>query len=133
MGNKSKRPGLGPTSELVATAATSAPAMLAAMVHDAGGAVSIGYDVLAKVADELLLNVTTTPEGVQLTTTLKPIIRPQLEVPEGPAGIADLGQPAQDARPTDADDWGTQEPPDGLEEYVAIQDGIIIEPPDPED
>jgi len=66
--------------------------MLAAMVHDAGGAVSISFDVLAEVADELLLNVAVTPEGMQLTTTLKPIVRPALEVPEGPAGIADLGQ-----------------------------------------
>jgi hypothetical protein len=94
MGNKSKRPGKpGKTSDLVVDTATSAPAMLAAMVHDAGGAISISFDVLAKVADELLLHVTTTPEGVRLWTTVKPIIRPQLEVPEGPAGIADLGGP----------------------------------------
>jgi len=114
MGNQSKRHGLGKTSELVVSTTMSAPAMLAAMVHDAGGAVSISYDVLAKVADEILLHVTTTPEGVQLTTTLKPIIRPQIEVPEGPAGIVDLesltaaaaatGQVAQPAATAEDDD-----------------------------
>lgn len=122
MGNKSKRPQKRPRqpgamSDLVVDTVTSAPAMLAAMVHDKGGAVSISYDVLAKVADELLLNVTQTPEGVRLWTTLKPIVRPQLEVPEGPAGIADLGV---DVRP-ESESWAETE--------AEAQ----APPPDPED
>jgi len=94
MGNKAKRP--GQTSELVAATASSAPAMLAALVMQMGGRVLMSFEALAQVADQVNMTVATTAEGMLLQTHLKPIITGQVEVPEGPAGVADLGLGAPD-------------------------------------
>jgi|SRR6266487_1904237 len=96
MGNQSKRDGKRKTSELVVETAMSMPALLAAVVHDGGGSVKIPFEVLAKVADELQLDVSPVEDGVLLVTRYKPeIVRPGLVVPEGLAGIADLGEVAE--------------------------------------
>ena len=130
MGNKAKRP--GQTSELVAATASSAPAMLAALVMQMGGRVLMSFEALAQVADQVNMTVATTAEGMLLQTHLKPIITGQVEVPEGPAGVADLGASAEN----------TAQPPATAEDYEGWDypgsDGEGVEPvvdepePDPE-
>jgi len=123
MGNKAKRPGVGKTSELVAASNQTAMAAIAVLVDAMGGRLQVSYTDLMVIADKCNLQVTTTDTHVVYTTRLKPqITRPGLIVPEGPAGIADLGWPDVVIR---------DDPPDALELYEAVEEGRML--PDDED
>lgn len=93
MGNKSKRPGgIGKTSELVAASNQTAMAAIAVFVDAMGGRLQVSYTDLMVIADKVNLEVTTTDTHVVYTTRLKPqVLKPGLIVPEGPAGLTDLG------------------------------------------
>jgi len=119
MGNKSKRPGgIGKTSELVAASNQTAMAAIAVLVDAMGGRLQVSYTDLMVIADKVNLEVTTTDTHVVYTITLKPqIARPGLIVPEGPAGIADLGRPDVVIR---------DDPPDALELHEAVEEGRML-------
>jgi len=132
MGNKSKRPGgIGKTSELVAASNQTAMAAIAVLVDAMGGRLQVSYTDLMVIADKCNLQVTTTPTHVVYTTTLKPqIARPGLIVPEGPAGLADLGaSPESIAQPA-----ATTEDYEGWDYPGSDGEGVepVVDEPEPD-